>query len=432
MATPQNRRAGTASLHASPAVLLPAAEAAAQLGISKSTLYAYVSRGLLQAVPDPADPRARRYSSYEVAMLLRRKGRTRERLQQSLAAVDEGWPLLDTALSCISNGQPLYRGEPALALAQQATLEDVARLLWQFGDEDPFAAPAMPLGDEWAAMARQLRRAPVAQRVLPLMALALPALQRGAAMGDAASAAQHLRAAAASFLARPLGAWPLHRELARAWRLPAAAAELMRQALVLTADHEMNMAGFVARGLASVGSGLGPAMLGALCSVSATFNGGATQQVEQWWDALQAAPDLPGAVARLVSHGQSLAGFNHLSYPAGDPRAAWLLSRCAEALGDAPWLRVVTEVERQTGWKPSVDLALVALRRACGAPEGAATCLQLSARGVGTIAHILEQQRSGQRLVARARYVGPLPGPSSHADGHRAAGVSGRLQGAQR
>eukprot|EP01035_Chromulina_nebulosa_P068480 gene68480-93842_t len=179
MPTPHSRRAaaapsGIASLHASPAVLLTAAEAAIQLDISKSTLYAYVSRGLLQAVPDPADPRARRYSSYEVAMLLRRKGRTRERLQQSLAAVDEGWPLLDTALSCISNGQLLYRGEPALALAPHATVEDVARLLWQFEAEDPFVAPPLALGDEWSAMAVRLRRAPVEQRVLPLMALALP------------------------------------------------------------------------------------------------------------------------------------------------------------------------------------------------------------------------------------------------------------------
>lgn len=398
--------AGTASLHARAAVLLTAGEAAAQLGISKSTLYAYVSRGLLQAVPDPSDPRARRYSSYEVAMLLRRKGRTRERLQQSLAAVDEGWPLLDTALSCIADGQPHYRGQPVLLLAEQATLEEVARLLWQWGDADPFAAPAPAWGADWMALAARLRRAPVDQRVLPLMALALPVLETACPMGGPASAAHHLRAAAASFLARPLGSGPLHQEMARAWRLKAHQAGLLRQALVLSADHEMNMAGFVARGLASVGAGLGPALLGSMCSVTARFNGGATLQVEQLWDALEAATDLPGTVAHLVSHGQSLPGFNHLSYPAGDPRAAWLLARIP---GPAPWQRWVAEVGRQTGWKPSVDLALVALRRAWGAPREAALCMQLAARSVGIIGHILEQQRSGQRLVARARYVGPMP-----------------------
>jgi len=50
----------------SPVTLLNSDQVVQRLGISKPTLYAYVSRGLLQAVADPADPRARRYSSFEV------------------------------------------------------------------------------------------------------------------------------------------------------------------------------------------------------------------------------------------------------------------------------------------------------------------------------------------------------------------------------
>ncbi len=39
----------------------PAAEAAALLGVSRETLYAYVSRGLLASAPGPGPSRASRY-----------------------------------------------------------------------------------------------------------------------------------------------------------------------------------------------------------------------------------------------------------------------------------------------------------------------------------------------------------------------------------
>ena len=47
---------------------LTAAEAASRLGVSRQTLYAYVSRGLLRA-HEAGDPRQRRYESASVARL---------------------------------------------------------------------------------------------------------------------------------------------------------------------------------------------------------------------------------------------------------------------------------------------------------------------------------------------------------------------------
>jgi len=49
----------------------------------------------------------------------------------------------------------------------------------------------------------------------------------------------------------------------------------------------------------------------------------------------------------------------------------------------------------------------VALRRALAAPPEAAAALLMAGRCVGILAHVLEQRRSGERLVARSRYVGP-------------------------
>jgi len=66
-------------------------------------------------------------------------------------------------------------------------------------------------------------------------------------------------------------------------------------------------------------------------------------------------------------------------------------------------------VARLTGWKPTIAYGFVALRRAIKAPPGTALALQMAGRCTGVIAHILEQRRSGQRVMPRARYMGPLP-----------------------
>jgi citrate synthase len=175
---------------------------------------------------------------------------------------------------------------------------------------------------------------------------------------------------------------------------------------VLAADHELSLVAFVGRALVSADAPASAALLGAMCTLGARFNGGATAQVEALWDALSVEPHLSEAVAARLARGESLAGFNHLAYPRGDPRAIRLLG-LAQAFAPAPAL--VSVVQLLAGWAPSIDFALVALRRALGAPRGAALALQMAGRCVGVLAHVLEQRRSGQRIIVRARYVGPLP-----------------------
>ena len=56
-----------------------AAEVCKTLGISRDTLYAYVSRGLLRAAPHPSDRRRSLYDHRDVEMLRARKHRGRSR-----------------------------------------------------------------------------------------------------------------------------------------------------------------------------------------------------------------------------------------------------------------------------------------------------------------------------------------------------------------
>ena len=94
------------------------------------TVYAYVSRGKLEVMPDPADTRRSLYRAEDVAGLAKRKqaGRKHETLAANTLFGSE--PSIPTALCAFFRGRPYYRGRDAVSLARSATLEDVAQLLW--------------------------------------------------------------------------------------------------------------------------------------------------------------------------------------------------------------------------------------------------------------------------------------------------------------
>src|SRR3954468_10764890 len=105
--------------------LLRAREAAARLGVKLDTLYAYVSRGLLRSVAVPGS-RERHYRTDDIERF--RISRGVERGREMLI------PLIDSAICLIEGGRFFYRGHDALHLAETATLEETADLLWAAGD----------------------------------------------------------------------------------------------------------------------------------------------------------------------------------------------------------------------------------------------------------------------------------------------------------
>ena len=108
-------------------------EAARRLGVKVPTLYAYVSRGLLQSHPDPS----RRGSLFELddieALAVRSRG-GRETATR-LATVTTGVTRLD------QRAGPVYRGRPAVELAEDFLFEDVAELLWRSEGGGDWRAP---------------------------------------------------------------------------------------------------------------------------------------------------------------------------------------------------------------------------------------------------------------------------------------------------
>jgi citrate synthase len=206
---------------------------------------------------------------------------------------------------------------------------------------------------------------------------------------------------------------PMHRQLKALWRLPARHEDIVRAALVLCADHELNASSFATRCVASTGAVLPACVAAGLSTLSGPRHGGTTMAVEACWEGWMSAR---GAARRSIVRDSIAApdappqalGFGHPLYPDGDPRAACLLDQLPR---DARREALVAEVHEQTGLRPSVDFALVALRRALGLPPGAAFSLFAIGRTAGWIGHALEQQATASVIRPRAFYTGPLPSP---------------------
>jgi citrate synthase len=208
---------------------------------------------------------------------------------------------------------------------------------------------------------------------------------------------------------------PAHRQLARAWRLDAPGSDLVRQALVLCADHELNASSFAARCVASTGADLGACVTAGLAALSGTRHCGITTAIESMWERSLSTRG-KSALARLVDAsrggaepavpGQRVPGFGHPLYPDGDPRAQALLARLPPPHRND---RLVAAVAERTGERPSVDYALVALRRSLGLPQGHAYLVFALGRTAGWLAHAVEQGRSKVLIRPRAAYVGERP-----------------------
>ena len=398
--------------------LFTAREAAARLGVSLATLYAYVSRGQIRSQAAPGDPRSRLYAGEDVEALARKKAHRQDPARAAAEALDWGAPVLDSALTRIGPEGPFYRGESALELAGKESFERVAALLWL---DAPQAAESLFSPLDWPQPdARGCSIAALSRSLLDAAEDDLRAYDLSPESAAAAGARILLLLAATLGAEAPKpgrgkrpGALPgrIAAGLGAAWK---AEPRLLEAALVLSADHELNASSFTARVVAGAGATPYSAVLAGLAALSGNRHGGLTPRAA----ALLREVGSPGRAAQVVADrlrsGEILPGFGHTLYTDGDPRARALLERLAEkghaGAADSEALETVREVARvvasSTGRRPNIDLALAALEVACNLPHGAGLALFALGRSVGLVAHAVEQYQSGRLIRPRARYVG--------------------------
>jgi len=398
-------------MNKSAALYLSAREASAELAISPATLYAYVSRGLIRSEPS-SDSRSRRYRAEDVRTLKERRTPSLE--PRGLRSFDADLPVLDSAIATITADGPIYRGVSCIELADADTLEHAATLLWDVIDVDPFARDNCPhLSGEMRAVAEVARHAAPIDRTIAVLALAAsadPGAFTRAPDGRAMVGGRIMRLVVATMLnARP-SPEPLHLQIARSWAPNNKhAADLIRRALVLLADHELNASTFTVRCAASTGLNLFDSVIAGLVALKGPKHGGAGVLAAQLLKVLVDG-DVAPLVRERVALGERFAGFGHGVYKHGDPRARALLDALARA-GAAPKLvsEIPDRIAEATGEFVNIDYALAVLVHVLGQPPGHELVLFAMARTVGWIAHASEQLQHGRLIRPRARYVGPAP-----------------------
>lgn len=371
-------------------------EACNLLGVRPQTIYAYVSRGKIEVMTDPVDTRRSLYRAEDVAALAKRKqaGRKHETLATNTLFGAE--PSIPTAISTFVRQRLYYRGKDAIDLARSATLEETAELLWDAAQPVDFSS---------------VRRGPAGK---PGRAAAFGLLANLSAAGHSThgrlihilqnEGQQLVGLVANAFGAQP-GRDPIHLRFAQAWGQPARVADLLRTAMVLIADHELTSSAFATRIAASTGASLPACLLAGLMTLSGPLHGDASGRVQALFNEVERVGE-DGVIAHYLSTGLPLAGFGHHLYPDGDPRARALL-----AAFEPPEqiTRFIEKVTALTGLHPNIDAALAVLVSHHRLPADAAFGLYATSRGVGLLAHCMEQLSVAQVIRPRGRYVGVVP-----------------------
>ena len=400
-------------------------EAAALLGVKRETLYAYASRGLVRS--EPGGPgRERRYSREDLERLKARRDARSGHGPVAAGALRWGEPVLESALTAIDPAGPRYRGHPSAELAATHTLEAVAELLWS--GTLPAAATPWQVAGPGLRVASLTALLPPAAPPLLTLALAVPALaaadpdrfNHAPAPAAARARALMLRMAALAgagldptqvkpALAEPTLAGALLVSLGAA--ATPRAVLLMRRALVLCADHELNASAFAVRVAASAGADLYACVSAGLATLSGPRHGGVVDRVDALLDEIGRPEHAARVVHDRARRGEEIPGFGHPLYPAGDPRGAQLLAAADQHAPRSPRLRSIAALlaaMHEAGREPpTLDLGLASIGAALGLPPRSAVAIFAVGRAAGWLAHAFEQRAAGFLLRPRARYVGP-------------------------
>ncbi|WP_404389060.1 citrate/2-methylcitrate synthase [Humibacillus xanthopallidus] len=383
-------------------------EAAQRLGVKRATLYAYVSRGLLQSQRRPGQQESLfdRAQIDALASTSRPSGSPQPVLRfRSIA----------TAVSTQLDGDLLYRGVPLIEVIAMDSVEQAAALVLgtpvgtpagQAISRDGTAshAPSAPLPRTLRPLATGIARLPLERR-LPVAVQLLAVTDPLAGDNDPERVRATALALVPAALALAAGRAPatrhtpetgdLARDLLRALGGRDGSPDeltLARVLLVALLDHGLTASTVAARVAASTRAGLHDCLVAAYAAMSGPLHGAAPIAAHAL---LVPGLDPAVAVGRMVRDHRGVAGFGHFLYPEGDPRADVVLEAVWRLPGTRPLRRRVEGLSRivaeRTGSLPNIDLASAAALHALDLPAEAGEVVFQAARSFGVAAHVVEE-----------------------------------------
>ena len=400
---------------------LTAREAAKQLGVSLPTVYAYVSRGLIRSEADGNIQKQRRYHGEDVQRLKERKEQRRDPTHATAQALHWGTPLLESSLTFINEGQLYYRGHDAVTLASQNTVEETAALLWTGDIHAQIGAFNEPL-----TKSDRIKLEKIISQVQPYpliesfqMAILMVSSEDSTAYdlrpGAVAQTGGRILRLLTSVASGHVAEDSIAQTLAQSWAQKESkkAIKLLNAALILAADHELNVSAFTARCTASAGATPYMAAVAGLSALQGVKHGGGVSKAEALLNEIRTPDNAGPLLGRRLKHGEDIPGFGHKLYPEGDPRAWTLLQMMAEIMPRSPALSlsnaVIEKARVLIREEPNSDFALAVLARLLNLPEGYGLGIFALGRTIGWLAHAIEQYQSNRLIRPRARYVGVMP-----------------------
>jgi citrate synthase len=385
---------------------LTTAQVADYLGVKVQTVYAYVSRGVLNPVRrEPGTGSLFALADVRGVVHGGRAGRRR-----GPAASDD----VRTQVTEVTAGRLAYRGHDVADLVGRWTFEQVRELLVGMPTEAPW-----PEADERASLA-------TLTEALPDRTSVMDRFKHAVLVAGATDVGRHDRspeafaragARSVAFMALslpdadpvPAGRPTLAGTLAT--YLHGCPAELLDVTLVLLADHDLAVSTTAVRVAVSSGADPYSALLAGLAAADSPLHLTASLQALDWLSG--AVRDPRGAIDAALAGGRP-PGFGHVVYTEQDPRAQLLLDRLERECdpGELAAVRLIeSELLARRGWVLNVDAGLALLVRALGLPRDAGPVIFACARTAGWVAHAVEElQEPGMRFRLRGVYAGPRRG----------------------
>jgi len=384
-------------------------EAVKRLGVSRNTLYVYVCRGLVRSEPGSPGRRNRRYRAEDVDRLARQQ-KVRKTLQVAVdVPVERGGPIIDTTITLVTDDAFFYRGQSALALADQGSFEKTLAVLWEPAGSN-FDHPGAYVCD---LIEEHLRLAPRSQSPVESFLALLGILNARDVKVFALTPEVTAQAGLVMLdgLSRILtGHWrqkDLAGHLAKHWGVEPGSSRLLSAALTLVADHELDMSAFVARCAAAAGCSPYAAVAAATRTFSGRRDEGNIESVKGLLSEAEKQGSLYEVIVSRVRRGDPVPGFG-MRGEVIDPRTDYLLCNLPDRQG---YIRQALAAAKEllSGAFPSIDFALQMTERDLSLPPQSGFHLCYLGRIAGWVAHIMAQYGQGQSVLPRARYVGRSP-----------------------
>jgi citrate synthase len=380
--------------------------AALALGVSVTTLYAYVTRKQIRSQRVPGTRKSRYWKADIDRVVGGNSLQTPAR---------PGGLTRDTDITLITEGGHYYRGHSAIDLAETLTLEDTAALLWQCEPAAAFTSVLPHAPQPIGALLKLLSASNAADRataVFPLLELANPRAFDLTHAGMARTGADVLRWLAALITRAPPSSDPIHLVVARAMGASEKVADAIRRVLVLSADHGFEPATYAVRAAAS--TGVTPyrcVLTGLSVSTGRRTRLGRLERLARLIAEICDGTDPQEPIIRRIREGEELPGFGSNLYRNGDPRARAFMARLDAVFGDEPSFvklrKAIAIAHDIKGAEPDFILAHVYLARHLGLHGG--DSLFTLGRAAGWIAHAIEQYQLGSVIREPSIYTGSLP-----------------------